>query len=381
MTSLVAQEESMPIAVDSSYIGKIPVRNLWLLLLYASDLFRMKGSAFSDIEDNPNDIADLVAELLSAIVQRRLRRNLNFDYQAREEVLNRVRGRIDLLYTERHQLLMRGKVACRFEELTVNTPRNCYVRGALEKLAGITARSKIKDSSKIKDKCLTLAKTLEQAGVIGKAPNHSEILGMRYNHYDKEDQVMLNAAYLAFNLSLLNEDAGPKRLVSPAREERCVRKLFEKAVLGFYRHILREQGWYVGARNYEWQIQNETKGARKILPHMKTDIVLENAAQNVRIVIDTKFTSIITQGRWREILRSGYIYQIYAYLRSQEKLEDPLSEKSYGLLLHPTVDEDVDERVMIQGHVIKFATVNLAASAKEIRDRLISVVDQNQFTF
>ena len=375
MTSLVAQEESMPIAVDSSYIGKIPVRNLWLLLLYASDLFRMKGSAFLDIEDNPDDIADLVAELLSAIVQHRLRRNLNFDYQAREDVLNRVRGRIDLLYTERHQLLMRGKVACRFEELTVNTPRNCYVRGALEKLAGITARSKIKDE------CLTLAKTLEQAGVIGKSPNHSEILRIRYNHYDKEDQVMLNAAYLAFNLSLLNEDAGPKRLVSPVREEGWVRSLFEKAVLGFYRHILLKQGWDVRARNYEWQIQNETEGARKILPQMKTDIVLENAAQNVRIVIDTKFTSIITQGRWREILRSGYIYQIYAYLRSQEKLEDPLSEKSYGLLLHPTVDEDVDERVMIQGHVIKFATVNLTASAKEIRDQLISVVDQNQFTF
>ena len=376
MTSLVAQEESMPIAVDSSYIGKIPVRNLWLLLLYASGLFRMKGSAFSGIEDNPDDIADLVAELLSAIVQHRLRRNLNFDYQAREEVLNRVRGRIDLLYTERHQLLMRGKVACRFEELTVNTPRNCYVRGALEKLARMVTHSDLKD------KCLTLAKTLEQAGVIGKAPNHSEILGMRYNHYDKEDQVMLNAAYLAFNLSLLNEDAGPKRLVNPVREERWVRNLFEKAVLGFYRHILPEQGWDVGARNYEWQIQNETEGARKILPQMKTDIVLEHAIQNVRIVIDTKFTSIIKRGWYREeTLSSGYIYQIYAYLRSQEKLEDPLSEKSYGLLLHPTVDEDVDERVMIQGHVIKFATVNLAASAKEIRDRLISVVDQNQFTF
>ena len=376
MTSLVAQEESMPIAVGSNYIGKIPVRNLWLLLLYASDLFRMKGSAFSGIEDNPDDIADLVAELLSAIVQHRLRRNLNFDYQAKKEVLNRVRGRIDLLYTERHQLLMRGKVACRFEELTVNTPRNCYVRGALEKLSGITARSKIKD------KCLTLAKTLEQAGVIGKAPNHSEILGMRYNHYDKEDQVMLNAAYLAFNLSLLNEDAGPKRLVSPVREERWVRQLFEKAVHGFYTHILSGQGWSVKAPHYEWQVESATEGAKKILPQMKTDIVLEHAIQNVRIVIDTKFTSIIKRGWYREeTLSSGYIYQIYAYLRSQEKLEDPLSEKSYGLLLHPTVDEDVDERMMIQGHVIKFATVNLAASAKEIRDRLISVVDQNQFTF
>ena len=113
---------------------------------------------------------------------------------------------------------------------------------------------------------------------------------------------------------------------------------------------------------------------------MRTDIVLQK--EQTRIVIDTKFTSILTSGQYKEeILKSGYMYQIYAYLRSQEKMEDSLSEKSYGLLLHPTVDEDVDERVMIQGHVIKFATVNLTASAKEIRDRLISVVDQNQFAF
>jgi len=38
-----------------------------------------------------------------------------------------------------------------------------------------------------------------------------------------------------------------------------------------------------------------------------------------RIVIDTKFNAVLTPGWHREkTLRSGYIYQIYAYLRSQE---------------------------------------------------------------
>jgi len=29
--------------ISDGYIGRIPVRNLWLLMLYASDLFRSRG--------------------------------------------------------------------------------------------------------------------------------------------------------------------------------------------------------------------------------------------------------------------------------------------------------------------------------------------------
>ena len=58
---------------------------------------------------------------------------------------------------------------------------------------------------------------------------------------------------------------------------------------------------------------------------MRTDIVLDNNATGQRIVIDTKFTAILTEGWYRkESLKSGYLYQIYAYLRSQEESEDPL---------------------------------------------------------
>src|SRR6056297_1519279 len=114
---------------SSKLIGKIPVKNLWLLLLYASDLYRQLDAASkSAVENNPEDIADLIAEILCHQVEKRLMRNLSFGYQVKSEDINRVRGRINLLRTESHQLLNRGKVACHFEELTVNTPRNRYVR-------------------------------------------------------------------------------------------------------------------------------------------------------------------------------------------------------------------------------------------------------------
>src|SRR3954462_6567348 len=56
--------------------GRIPVRNLWLLLLYASGLARFGGRFDAAVEDSP-DLPDLIARLLCFAVERRLRRNLS----------------------------------------------------------------------------------------------------------------------------------------------------------------------------------------------------------------------------------------------------------------------------------------------------------------
>ena len=107
-----------------------------------------------------------------------------------------------------------------------------------------------------------------------------------------------------------------------------------------------------------------------------TDILLDHPQTGRRVVIDTKFNAVVTQGWYREAtLRSGYVYQIYAYLRSQEENDDPFAANASGLLLHPSIGDMVDESVVIQGHEIRFATVDLAASARDIRAQLLRVLD------
>jgi 5-methylcytosine-specific restriction enzyme subunit McrC len=108
---------------------------------------------------------------------------------------------------------------------------------------------------------------------------------------------------------------------------------------------------------------------------MRTDIVLQDYAVGRRIVIDTKFNALLTSGWHRdETIRSGYIYQIYAYLRSQERADDPLSTHASGLLLHPSIGTMIDESAVIQGHEIRFATVDLAADATTIRAQLLRLL-------
>ena len=188
---------------------------------------------------------------------------------------------------------------------------------------------------------------------------------------------MIAAAHLAFDLALPTEMAGTIAMVRPDRDVTWIRRLYERAVGGFYDVVLSPRGWCVETgKPIGWLIEQKTAGIDRILPSMRTDIILDDHAARKRIVIDTKFTSIVARGWFRDkTLKSGYLYQMYAYLRSQEGNGDPLSDHAAGLLLHPSVGETVDEIVVIQGHAMRFATVDLAASAGQIREQLTRVVD------
>lgn len=345
-------------------IGRVPVRNLWLLMLYASDLTRVRGAFDALVDKDIDDIPTLIARLLVDAVERRIRRNLSRGYRYLEKVLTRVRGRISILTTESRQLLSRGEVFCRYEELTVDTPRNRLVRAALERMARLV------QNNELVRHCRALAATLERAGVGGSCPTRAELAADQIGRNDAADRLLVALARLAFDLALPTEDAGNIALIAPDREEAWVRRLFEKAILGFARVELEPLGWSVGSISLDWQVSSASTGLSTILPRMVTDVVLDAPHADRRLVIDTKFTSILGTGRFgNEGLKSGYLYQMYAYLRSQEGRE-PRWDTAAGLLLHPSIGPRLREHVVLQGHTITFATVDLSNSSKAIRNEL-----------
>ena len=374
-----------PDTASLGVIGSIPVRNIWLLILYASELYRELPRARSvDVEDDPNDLPNLVAELLSHAVERRMCRNLSFGYRRRQDDLAYVRGRINLLRTERRQLLQRGRVACSFDELTVDTPRNRFVKAALNLLG----RVRVVSDPDLAHRCRSVAASMERAGVTGDPASSGRRRPRtplsRLGRLGADDRQMLAAARLAFDLTLPTEDIGVSHLATPGRDEVWARGLFERAVGGFYDVVLSPRGWRVSHRQWiRWKVDGGSQGIMDVLPWMQTDIVLERSFPHDqhtgrhRTVIDTKFTSILTTGQYgNQRLSSEYIYQVYAYLRSQERDDDPSSLDSTGVLLHPSVGVDFDKYALIQGHKIRFATVNLAADSRTIRRQLLRIADE-----
>ena len=367
--------DDAPESAATGFIGSIPVRNIWLLMLYASDLFRTLARTGADVEPNPDEIADLVAEILTHAVEERQRRHLSLGYRQRSADLSRVRGRIDIIRTVRRQLLVRGAVACRFVELSVDTLRNRFVRGALEAVARLVTRPELRH------RCRRLAADMQALGVSGTMPLRIELSLDRIGRHDAADREMLVAAILAMDLVLPTERAGPRPLPMPDREERWARDLFERAVGGFYRAVLSPERWQVNTgKRLKWHLDwASSKGAEDILPGMRTDVVLNDVDAARRIVIDTKFTSIVTAGWLRDVtLNSKHIYQIYAYLRSQTGQGDLMAEKAEGILLHPAISESIDETISMQGHLIRFATVDLAAESAVIRQQLLNLTYKTQ---
>ena len=352
------------------YIGRIPVRNIWLLMLYASKIQNQYSIDRLSREENPTEIVDIVVEVLVHAVIERIRQHLTAGYRHRQEDLNRVRGKIDLLRTERRRLMDRGKVACQFEELTIDTYRNRYVRGALER-----ASHYVKDAD-LKVRCKSLAHELSKMGVSSGAPDSRAIDSERFGMHDRHDEIMLTIARLIYEFAIPAREAGSLSLPDPNREDTWVRTLFEKAVGGFFKVVLAERDWNVSTgRRLDWQQTAATDDIPRLLPGMRTDISLDSLTLRRRIVIDTKFTSIVTKGHHRESsFKSNHIYQIYAYVRSQVRKEDIRSKSAEGVLLYPSIDIDVDEAVRIQDHVIRFKTVNLSGTIETIRRQLLEVV-------
>ena len=226
---------------------------------------------------------------------------------------------------------------------------------------------------------------LERAGVVGHLdPRYAgkAVVLDNVGWVDAHERQMLAAASLALNLAIPTEQSGVALLPIVNRSETEGWRLYEYAVAGFYDVALSHRGWKVrqGSRIL-WPAANPTPGLHAIMPVMVTDIVLERREHGVpatgqRIVIDTKFTSIVTHGQFgKQMLKSGHMYQLYAYLRSQEQLGEPITCYSMGVLLYPSLGACYNESAVIQGHRVTFATVDLAADSQTIRSQLLRIVD------
>ncbi|GEO96996.1 5-methylcytosine restriction system specificity protein McrC [Kocuria turfanensis] len=362
---------------------QIPVRNLWLLYLYASELYQhLSASERVQAESNPTALADLAARILLAEVRSRMRRGLTPGYVARHEVLTHVRDRVDQITTARGMLLERGRVACDFEELTVDTPRNRYVCAALLTAArwlGATRVLRSADPSRtsaLAHDCRSVAADLQRVGVTAERPDPLTPRKQTYSHFDSDDRRMVAAAQLLLELALPSHSTGRMALRGLDWSQRSLRRLFEAAVRGFYAVHLRPEGWSVDKQQLRWP-SSSSDAMDALLPVMEADVVLEHRRHRRRIVLDTKFTTAFSKqfGHRGGGLRSDHLYQLYTYVRSQEgEVADDM--RTEGVLLYPATEQvpELDVTTRMHGHEFRVLTVDLAADASDIHTGLLSVV-------
>lgn len=342
----------------------ISVRSVWLLLAYASGLLeRLRSDDAAEIDSGTRD-ADLLDALVAVLVrdaERRLRDNLLPVSRVRAEALHRVRGRIDHLSTARGRLLESGRIACVYSEASVDRPRYRLLRSTL-----VSAASSLQDTE-VRRRAVGVARALEQAGVSAGHVSRADLSREQFGRVDRSDRDLTDLCMLIGALAVPVHESGKHRLPVVRRDEPALRALFEQATLGFFRHR-HPKDWSVAARRWQWPATGDVA----LLPELRTDVTLDRNDGSRRVIVECKFTSLLSTGRFgKTLVNPAYIQQLHAYLSTSG-----ITQVS-GVLLGPKLDgqDPLDVHLELDGRPVRVMTIDLTGSPDEIRRAWASILD------
>ena len=353
-------------------VSGVPIRNIWYMLLYAWNEVPVRQYLNVDVDQSPS-LDALLATILALSMRQRLRIGLGRSYINEEQLLRGIRGRIDFVESVKRLAFESGQAYCRFQRFTTNAPKNQIIRTTLMRLVqtGNFGPEKSR-AEELRQRLRRLIRDLDGVDVI--EVSSALIRRQQLGRNDADYRLMLAICDLVLQRQMPTEEAGSNRLLGLDRDTLTLHKIFERFVANFYRFHLKE--WSVSAQH---PLQWHTAKTSQFLPGMVADVVLRHRAGGQTIVLDTKFTpNSLAHGRSDKLVfDSSHLYQMYAYLRSQEHLSERLGTAS-GILLYPTVQWHLSEQIEVQGHLIRFETIDLSEPWKAIEAKLLELIpDEN----
>ena len=296
---------------------EVPLANLQRMLCYA--WARAPKAPEIDASDGAFDSAeDLFASIVVAETRDLIRRGVGRTYVAEHDELRAPRGRIDLEATMKRQLRIRGRVACSFDELTIDTNANRVVRATIETLGRVARDPKLRDAlRRLGHELVGVASvplTMRLFGEIVRTPGE--------RHYG----FLLRVCKLVARRTLAG-DANPKskqRFRDPRKSKSEMGLVFEDFVRAFIARELPDHR-VLGERRLDWALVPSTPAAASVVPAMLTDIRVRTPSGD--LLIETKYVreALVPrrQGGGRSV-RSSHLYQLHAYVSHLVATSAPL---------------------------------------------------------
>lgn len=341
---------------------KIPILNVYYLLCYAWNM--LDQSELIDVSHETfRSLPELFARVLETGVTHLLKRGLDRNYITESDETRSPRGKIDVSTTVKRTLLTRSSVHCIFDSLSHDVLHNQIIKSTLSRLA----RCDELDQS-LRDRSLQLYRRLHEVGEISLTLDmFDRVVLHRNNRYYS---FLIEVCRILHQSLLVDPKDGSTKFRDFLDDERKMWEVFEKFVGNFYR---REQSEFrVNREMIAWQDVEGEAADLAYLPKMRTDVSLESERR--KIVIDTKYyPSSLQTFHSSNTIHSAHLYQLFAYLMNLDRKRTP-GQAFEGILLYPTVGNDLDLRYKIRGHLVRITTVDLNLPWKEIRLRLLSLI-------
>lgn len=308
---------------------------------------------------------DLFAAILAKGVARQLKQGLYREYIPQKDNLAAMRGKLDLPQTLHNRMQKRQKLACIFDELSEDNLYNQILKTTMYCLMrdlGVDCRYR-----KALRQVLVF---FDQVSLL--APSAVPWKRLHYQQKNKNYEMLLNICYFVLEGMLQTTEDGRYKIM--AFSDAHMARLYEKFILEYYRQhhpYLHE----IKSARVNWNLTGEHDPAiLAFLPAMQTDIFLRLGKKI--LIIDAKYYGQTLQNHYnRYRLHSGNLYQIFAYVKNQDKEH---TGNVSGLLLYARTQEAVvPDCVFTMGkNKIGAKTLDLYTDFKTIAAQLDGMVEE-----
>jgi 5-methylcytosine-specific restriction enzyme subunit McrC len=341
--------------------AKVPIRNIYYLLLYAWGHFQSGVAHGVGVDESP-DLPNLLAKVLNDGTHRLLRRGLDRGYLEITEETRSPRGKLRLDVMTKQQSMLRGMAVCDVDELTPDVLHNQILRATLHNLANCSDVDR-----KLRHELQTTVRRVFGVSPIRLTANlfHRVQLSRNTSQYG----FLMRVCELVFHSLLPDDQKSGSKFQSILEDETRMPALFEEFLRNFYRSELSD--FKVGSERMKWAATATNQDDLLYLPIMQTDITLRSSDQT--IIADAKYyKDALSGGRYQQRVRSDHLYQLSTYL-AHVKAREPGRELS-GVLIYPVVGEKIRLKYELLGVPVTIATVDLSAEWREIDSELKGLI-------
>ena len=342
--------------------ARVPIRNIYYLLLYAWGHFHSGMAQGVGVDDSP-DLPNLLAKVLNDGTHRLLRRGLDRGYVARTEETSSPRGKLRLDVMAKRQTMLRGKAVCDLDDLTPDVLHNQILRATLFNLAacGDVDRQMRNDLQATGRRLLGVSRIALTANMF-----HRVQLSRNSSQY----HLLMRVCELIFHSLMPDVQKTGSKFQSILEDETRMPAVFEEFLRNFYRAELCE--FKVGSERMKWEATAANHDDLLYLPIMQTDITLRSSRQT--FIADAKYyKDALSGGRYQQRVRSDHLYQLSTYL-AHVRAREPQNELS-GLLIYPAVGQKIRLSYELLGVPVTIASVDLGAEWHEIDSELRGLIN------
>lgn len=350
----------------------IPIRNLWHMLLYAWDEPPNLSNNLMQDEESAPTLDTLLCLILIRLIEQRFRIGLGRNYLDENHIIKGIRGQINFGESLKKNLFIQGQAFCKYQEFSINVPKNQIVRTTLQRMVSLGNFGVKKFFSQ--EICQRLRRaSMTMDGVDFVELSLDFINRQQLGRNDRDYRIMLAICRLLLQKYMPLSNVGRSPLPFIDTFDLLLHHVYELFVANFYKYHLLD--WQVDSQKIlGWNERFENP----YLPIMKPDLVLEEKSSKRTIVLDTKFTSQTVRNQFGgERFQSSHLYQMYSYLKTQEELSDHKRVAS-GILLYPTSRVNrFNERIELLNHDIRISCVDLSAPWQDIERNLLNLISEN----